>query len=310
MKNVLSLLAISFLLFSCNDGDIITESLEFGDTFENCGEVVFYKIKTDPGETLSYQIVNPAITLESFFVTIEDPTNPLLVVLNTETFEFDINSTNKFNYRTYSGVPTGNLFCNDVPPSGINITQDNQATSGDATFSAFLVEDDNDGIPAAFEDINSNGDLDDDDTDGDGLPNYLDDDDDGDNVKTITEQPNYTEENGLSLADDTDDDSIPDYLDTDDDNDGVPTRHEVSGIDDLNPTDDIFDNNVGPDYKNPDFSDNDFEVVTYNAHEIEQTFTLQLIITDLVLPVLNQDVLNFGTQEFIATPNRTVTPTF
>ena len=41
---------------------------------------------------------------------------------------------------------------------------------------------DGDGVPDFAEDINGNGDLTDDDTDGDGTPDYLDTDDDGDNV--------------------------------------------------------------------------------------------------------------------------------
>ena len=61
------------------------------------------------------------------------------------------------------------------------------------------------------------------DTDGDGIADYLDSDDDGDGVLTIDEL------NGI-LVIDTDNDGIPDYLDTDDDNDGVPTALEL-GID-------------------------------------------------------------------------------
>ncbi|HEU4495731.1 MAG TPA: FKBP-type peptidylprolyl isomerase [Flavobacterium sp.] len=46
---------------------------------------------------------------------------------------------------------------------------------------------DRDGVLSKNEDLNNNGDLYDDDTDGDGIPNFLDADDDGDGVATLTE---------------------------------------------------------------------------------------------------------------------------
>src|SRR5690606_32052266 len=46
---------------------------------------------------------------------------------------------------------------------------------------------DNDGIPSYLEDINENGNVYDDNTDGDNIPNFLDNDDDGDGVLTINE---------------------------------------------------------------------------------------------------------------------------
>lgn len=62
-------------------------------------------------------------------------------------------------------------------------------------------DDDLDGIINALEDLNNDGDPTNDDTDGDGVPDYLDTDDDGDGILTI-------DENG-----DADCDEIPDYLD-------------------------------------------------------------------------------------------------
>ena len=62
------------------------------------------------------------------------------------------------------------------------------------------------------------------DTDGDGIPDYLDPDDDGDGI------PDYldADDDGDGIADtdekdhDTDGDGIPDVDDPDDDNDGIP----------------------------------------------------------------------------------------
>ena len=46
---------------------------------------------------------------------------------------------------------------------------------------------DNDGIPSHLEDLDKNGDVDDDDTDGDEIPDFLDQDDDNDGILTIAE---------------------------------------------------------------------------------------------------------------------------
>lgn len=70
---------------------------------------------------------------------------------------------------------------------------------------------DQDSVPTSAEDIDGNRHFTDDidDTDGDGIPNYLDNDDDGDGVLTIDEYD--VDEDGV--ADDSDGDGTPDYLD-------------------------------------------------------------------------------------------------
>lgn len=78
-----------------------------------------------------------------------------------------------------------------------------------------IVEDtdhDNDSIPSILEDLDGDGDVSNDDTDGDLLPNYLDLDDDGDGVNSIDEDANG---DGDITNDDTDGDGVPDYLDPD-----------------------------------------------------------------------------------------------
>ena len=87
-------------------------------------------------------------------------------------------------------------------------------------------DDDGDGVPNAFEDFNGDGDLTNDDTDGDGTANYLDDDDDGDGVLTVDEA---VDADGNPI--DTDGDGDVDYLDNDDDGDGVFTNFETGDTD-------------------------------------------------------------------------------
>lgn len=105
---------------------------------------------------------------------------------------------------------------------------------------------DTDGVIDADEDINRNGNLDDDDTDMDSIPNYLDNDDDGDLVDTIDE---ISIVDGRTMHDfiDTDGDLIENYLDDDDDGDGVLTVDEDYN-NNGNPTDDDTNSNSIPDY--------------------------------------------------------------
>ncbi len=71
---------------------------------------------------------------------------------------------------------------------------------------------DSDTIPSRFEDLDGDGDPRNDDTDGDGLPDFNDSDDDNDGVLTRNEDANG---NGDPRDDDTDKDGIPDYRDPD-----------------------------------------------------------------------------------------------
>jgi len=71
---------------------------------------------------------------------------------------------------------------------------------------------DNDGVPSIQEDRDNDKNLFNDDTDGDGIPDYIDLDDDNDGTFTEDEDVNG---DGDPTNDDTDGDGTPDYLDTD-----------------------------------------------------------------------------------------------
>ncbi|PTX61122.1 uncharacterized protein UPF0560 [Kordia periserrulae] len=72
---------------------------------------------------------------------------------------------------------------------------------------------DGDGVFDTFEDVNGDNNLDNDDTDDDGIPNYQDADDDGDGVNTADED--YDGDNDPT-NEDSDGDGTPDYLDAED----------------------------------------------------------------------------------------------
>ena len=71
---------------------------------------------------------------------------------------------------------------------------------------------DEDGIPTNNEDIDGDGEVTNDNTDGDSLSNFVDSDDDGDGKLTKDEDANN---DGDPTNDDSDGDGTPDYLDSD-----------------------------------------------------------------------------------------------
>ncbi len=146
-------------------------------------------------------------------------------------------------------------------------------------FSPNAADPDQDGIFTEFEDLNGNGNPDDDDTDEDGTPDYLDNDDDGDGLLTSNEAPDANEDNDPSDARNSDNDSLADYLDADDDNDGVLTNLEGADPDeDGDPTDALrTDSDDLPDYLDTD-SDNDN--LEDGAEDANQNGIRDLVETD------------------------------
>ncbi|QXP78091.1 MULTISPECIES: T9SS type A sorting domain-containing protein [Winogradskyella] len=140
---------------------------------------------------------------------------------------------------------------------------------------------DDDGVIDSDEDINGNGDLEDDDTDGDNIPNYLDSDDDGDNVATIDEINIVLgrSNNTIHQFVDTDEDEIENYLDDDDDGDGILTIDEDYN-DNGDPTDDDTNSNTIPDYLESSvaLSLNEFNVTRFNMfpNPAKENVTIQL----------------------------------
>ena len=293
MRKLFFVLSFSICLFSfytCDDGDVITVEFDFENTFKVCGtdDLVFYKTKNDPSESLS--IIITGLTL-----------GELLEVDDSGVYEgnFNLSATNKFNYITYSNttLPT-NLFCNDVPLSELKITKDLESTSGNVRIRTVLTEDDNDGIPAALEgkDPNGDGNFDDAlDTDGDGIPNYLDEDDDGDNVLTKNEKPDPNNDGDLSDALDTDGDNKPNYLDDDDDGDGIKTRDEENESKDQNPSNDTSLNGIA-DYLNKEVATM-VPASAYREHNIFQTYLVTLTVSNFDLQIISLDAFDFGILE-------------
>jgi len=124
-----------------------------------------------------------------------------------------INPDESFNYTDYgqgilfipSGLAYGNRGSSGISPNTPLVFQ---ITLQDV----HLADHDNDSILSSKENYDGDNNVKNDDTDKDGVPDYLDPDDDGDGVLTKNEDANG---DGNPLNDDTDGDGIPDYLDAD-----------------------------------------------------------------------------------------------
>ncbi|UZO79539.1 hypothetical protein NBT05_11270 [Aquimarina sp. ERC-38] len=226
-KNSLFLFVLSLVVTACDDGDIIVTSFEFDELDLNVcpgieeNSFVFFKINPQLDEAISYNFISDQYDASS------ETETPLTFMLSE--------GNNELTYRQFDRDITNDYYCNTVPDSDINVINEVKSTEGLAQITVTIVEqDDEDGVPALdddpmvdpieIEDLNANNDLTDDDTDNDGIPNYLDTDDDNDGILTSAELSN-----GIATDDsyrDTDEDGIPDYRDNDDDGDGVPTIRE------------------------------------------------------------------------------------
>lgn len=106
--------------------------------------------------------------------------------------------------------PSGMGFAN-IPQSGI--PSNSPLIFKIKLFSSRIVDHDFDGIPSFMEDLNGNFNVNDDDTDNDRFPNFLDTNDDGDLILTFNEI--IINPDGTITFPDCDADGIPDYLDKD-----------------------------------------------------------------------------------------------
>ena len=276
------------LLNSCDDGDIVVSNFNFDEetSLSLCGDNdmnLLYTIDQETNEAISFQFSDD--NFDGRFQGLDAP----------EPTSIDMGSSNKLTYRILSEPADGaQYFCQDVPPSSPDVEQEFVSTSGGTAILSISVteQDDDDGIPAAQEDLNNNGNLFDDDTDGDGIPNFIDTDDDNDNVPTSVEIIN----NEGDEIPDTDEDGTLDYLDPDDDDDGVLTRNEdlnaFENADDngnpvLNPQDDTNADGL-PNYLNPQATES-INIDQFRPNVISRTFRTQIVIRNVTLEQVNGD---------------------
>jgi len=152
---------------------------------------------------------------------------------------------NLTDLQTQSNPISGLTYTNLTSPQTIYTMINGMVKSVVLTVIDCGVDYDADTVATNIEDPNNDTNLANDDTDMDGLPNYLDNDDDGDLVLTSVEYV-FTNKNVSALMD-TDNDGKPNYIDNEDDGDGVLTfMEDYDG--DGNPANDDTNNNGVADY--------------------------------------------------------------
>jgi hypothetical protein len=289
-------ITLNFLV-SCDDGELITTTFNFDEetNLSLCQQDdinVLYFIDPETNEAISFRF--PDEDFEGVFTGLE----------TVESIELNINSDNQVTYRRLSSSTSGsNYFCQQIPPSSPQVLEEFVSTTGGMAILEIRIseQDDDDGVPPEIEDRNGNGNLFDDDTDGDGIPDFLDTDDDNDNVLTASEELEAVDDNGNVIIDengdvvyvDTDNDGVPNYLDDDDDGDGIPTKKEdLNACEDpenpaLNPDNDLNADGI-PLYLDDTATEiEDINVVKRNS--ITRSFFTQVVFTDITFENQNNN---------------------
>lgn len=282
MKKFFSIFIIFIGLNSCDSGDIIVTSFDLENSNLNlCSfgdQKVLYVINNDGvNETMSLQLTSRQLD--------EDE---LLLSRNTnQPIEIELTGDNKMVYRLYDGEIPSDYFCKAVPSKDPRVVDEYITTEGTVVISTRFNDigpqddADRDGIsnidegmdPDEAQNPDSETHLD---TDGDGIPNYLDIDDDGDNVRTSTEIRTGDGDPTAEGYRDTDEDGVPNYLDPDDDGDGALTKYEVSSDDLLNPQSlQLADR---PNYLNPELTEPFNEHNEVIDHSINRNFRSDVVI--------------------------------
>ena len=281
---------------SCDDGNIITTTFNFDEDTDLslCMQDetnVLYFIDQETNEAISFRFS------EEFDGTFEG--------IEEDVFEItiNINNNNRVTYRRLNGSISGDdYYCQEIPPSTPGVLEEFVSTTGGTATLQIRVseQDDNDDVPAELEEV-----LDEDgnllDTDGDGIPDYLDIDDDNDNVLTRSEELLAVDENGAVIPGvyvDTDGDGIPNYLDEDDDGDGVLTINEdLNACVDpenpaLNPNNDLNADGLA-NYLNPEATGSVVRDIR-KSNTISRSFFTQVVFNDVTFEnVNNSESLTF-----------------
>jgi hypothetical protein len=297
-------------LYGCDDGDILTIELDFNQELTLCDDGADYLIfdtKDDPSESLSFLVPRNATTESIFTVrsisTVSQENLSDIVVPDSVSFNIDGSSV-RFIYRAYNRNLSANELCELVPSADLVINSSNEASGGMVQIVTTFIDNDGDGIASGDEDLNDDGNLDNDDTDGDGIPNYLDSDDDGDNVFTSDELDASNEDgdnNPFTNPLDTDSDGIADYLDDDDDGDMTLTRFEDFNMNG-NPRDSedqVQDENQMNVFRYLFANESEeFTVTTFRQNSYTRTYTSTFTVFNAGLDIINATEIDFGTYNF------------
>lgn len=109
---------ISLVFFSCSDGDLQIEALDFDDvTMSQCGTADLNSqtfFKTNQKEALILELASNLFKNE----------------VSDGAIESSISSQSQLTYRIFDSNVSSSYFCNDVPPATPIVVEEIEATSG------------------------------------------------------------------------------------------------------------------------------------------------------------------------------------
>lgn len=120
------------LFFSCNDGDLQIETVDFDSaTIDNCTTV------TIASENILFKINGE----QALILTL--PANILKNEITTDAIISSVGESgpSKLSYRIFSGSVTKNYFCDDIPQITPTVTSEIIAKSGEVIINTILLED-------------------------------------------------------------------------------------------------------------------------------------------------------------------------
>ncbi|MGB3468837.1 MAG: hypothetical protein WBA74_26365, partial [Cyclobacteriaceae bacterium] len=211
-------------------------------------KIIFHEIFNNPDNlaTPSLGNLNNSDEVRAFFSRVMSVNKTRFITVDNTLETNNTDTLQIYNlFNEIGSIVTSSLYDIDELLDASNIDHEKNAISCDE-----VLDHDGDGVPTSEEDLNGDRNPENDDTDKDGTPNYLDNDDDNDGVPTKSEDLNG---NGHPKDDDTDNDGIPNYLDIDDDGDGINTLNEDDNGDG-DPTNDDSDRDNIPNYLDNDNS--------------------------------------------------------
>lgn len=175
---------------------------------------------TYDGRLMNLDLFDSSVIPVKFDLVENPPTSGIIQGLQQAIIEFKgaegepiVNPDGTLSFMNYGigavFIPSGLAYFQYPPPTG-GLNEYDQVIFSFELFAFEVLDHDGDGIDSYLEDLNGNGYLYDDDTDADGVSNYLDTDDDGDGRLTEYEIEII---NGVVTFPDRNGNGIPDYLD-------------------------------------------------------------------------------------------------
>lgn len=138
MIKKIAVLVLALVFIGCSEGDILEIPLDIfnDDELQNCSNendntFVFFVIDEDANSSLSVNFTDSNFEIEPAAVADISVDEPTVITLNT--------TTNQLLYREFDTTINGDdYFCNSIPVSNINVTQELISSNGTVEISYVL----------------------------------------------------------------------------------------------------------------------------------------------------------------------------